>query len=135
MRRCWLALWALWLALTPLGWAWAYACVCTGQLSLQCCSVRASNASACCEAAQASCCSESGAPCTNCSGCQLERVKAEPPAPVSKILLDSAGWVADAPALSLLSLDEAAQATFGLPVVRNHSPPIAPRAPRAPPLC
>jgi hypothetical protein len=37
MRRVWLALWALWLALAPIGSAWAYACACTGQPVLACC--------------------------------------------------------------------------------------------------
>ena len=37
MRRVWLLLWALWLALAPIGSAWAYACACTGQPALACC--------------------------------------------------------------------------------------------------
>ena len=249
MRRVWLLLWALWLALAPIGSAWAYACICTGQPALACC-VRSTP---CCKTPpavrgqQRGCYScptareslgaagkvdnglppslrfppltrgepsgaqvrfllltrgepsgaqvrflpltrgePSGAwvrfplpaggtlrrgldseatplregkrplvppacvgslevakptenpPCgkNNCQGCTLERAKPAPAsASVSRPALEWADVVLDAPALEGLIRVEPARACFGLPVVRNHSPPREPSAPRAPPLC
>lgn len=77
-------------------------------------------------------------PCSegNCAGCSLERAKPAPAsASVSRPLLDWADWVLDAPALQGLTRVEPVRARFGLPAVRNHSPPLEPFAPRAPPLC
>jgi len=77
-------------------------------------------------------------PCSegNCQDCMLERAK---PAPVSastsRPVLEWADVVLDAPALEGLTRVEPLRACFGLPAVRNHSPPREPSAPRAPPLC
>jgi len=219
MRRVWLALWALWLALAPIGSAWAYACACTGQPVLACC-VRSTpccktppavrgEPRGCysCPTARETLCAAgkvddglppstrfppltrgepSGArvrfplpaggtlrrgldseatplregkrhlvppacvgslevakptektPCSknNCQGCSLERAKPAPAsASVSRPALEWADCVLDAPALRGLIRVEPVRACFGLPVVRNHSPPLEPSAPRAPPLC
>gem|GEM_PF-2819150 len=137
MRRVWLLLWALWLALAPIGSAWAYACICTGQPALACCSVRNSAQRACCASPEErTCCAAQAEPCNNCAGCALERAKPAPAsASVSRPVLEWADVVLDAPALQGLIRVEPARACFGLPVVRNHSPPREPSAPRAPPLC
>ena len=170
MRRVWLLLWALWLALAPIGSAWAYACVCTGQPALICCKnytagegeppfaptplshpvgeglgVRAKTCVAsvprepkCCALINTSrtCCAVPAEPCNGCAGCSLERAKPAPAsASVSRIALEWADCVLDAPALQGLTRVEPLRACFGLPVVRNHSPPREPSAPRAPPLC
>jgi len=209
----------LWLALAPIGSAWAYACACTGQPALACCA----RLNPCCKTSPASrgeqrgCCGchaareEPGAagklddglppslrfppltrgepsgarvrfplpaggtlrrgldseatplregnheglvppacrgnlkegvakkhPCSknNCQGCSLERAKPTPAsALVSRPALDWADYMLDAPALEGLTRVEPLRGCFGLPAVRNHSPPLEPSAPRAPPLC
>jgi len=215
MRRVWLALWALWLALAPIGSVWAYACACTGQPTLACCvrftplrevppTSRGEAKSGCCscasrlshnnlppsvrfpplregnrsgaqvrfplfaggtlrrgldsnfpplgeenrsEAAPPACrrnlkervaesCEKHPCRENNCAGCSLERAKPAPAAAsVSRPALECADWALDAPALEGLARVEPARACFGLPAVRNHSPPEEPSAPRAPPLC
>ena len=245
MRRVWLLLWALWLALAPIGsaWAYAYACACTGQLALACC-VRLNPCCKTSPAAQGESCAagENGLPpsfrfpplregnrdgaevsplregnrdgaevsplregnrdgtevsplregncggaqvrfplrawgtsrrgldseatplreenpvssvppacmgnlkegvakkhpCSegNCQGCTLKQAKpALAAASVNRPALECADVVLDAPALEELTRVEPLRACFGLPVVRNHSPPREPSAPRAPPLC
>jgi hypothetical protein len=216
MRRVWLLLWALWLALAPIGSAWAYACACTGQLALACC-VRLNPCCKTSPAAQGESCAagENGLPpsfrfpplregnrdgaevsplregnrdgrgtevsplregaqvrfplpaggtlrrgldseatplregnlsegvtkkhpCSegNCQGCTLKQAKpALAAASVNRPALEWADVVLDAPALEGLTRVEPLRACFGLPAVRNHSPPREPSAPRAPPLC
>ncbi|GIV06431.1 MAG: hypothetical protein KatS3mg016_2006 [Fimbriimonadales bacterium] len=135
MRRFGFALWALWLALTPIGVAWAYACACKGSLSLQCCSVRASVQSTCCApAAESTCCSRN-AQCTDCPGCRLERAPAEPATIVSQFTLSGSDWVMDAPELAAFGVFETPCGGFDSPTIYNHSPPLRSSAPRAPPLC
>jgi hypothetical protein len=218
MRRVWLLLWALWLALAPIGSAWAYACACTGQPALACC-VRLNPCCKTSPAAQGESCAagENGLPpsfrfpplregnrdgaevsplregnhnrtevsplregncggaqvrfplpaggtlrrgldseatplregnlsegvtkkhpCSegNCQGCTLKQAKpALAAASVNRPALEWADVVLDAPALEGLTRVEPLRACFGLPAVRNHSPPREPSAPRAPPLC
>ncbi|MCX7925024.1 MAG: hypothetical protein N2554_04345 [Fimbriimonadales bacterium] len=135
MRRVGLALWALWLVLTPIGLVWAQACVCAGRLKPFCCSERTALFAACCASeASSSCCSTHTMPCSDCSGCQLAHAKPMPFVTAPRIALDWADWVLDAPELTALSISPTEQACFGLPAVRNHSPPLEPSAPRAPPL-
>ncbi|MCS7190395.1 MAG: hypothetical protein NZ843_02195 [Fimbriimonadales bacterium] len=135
MHRAGLAVWAIWLALTPLGLAWAYGCACSGQLTLQCCGVQPAVRKACCTVpASAACCAAHDAPCADCSGCRLERVKPQPAVAAWRIAFDWADWVLDAPELTVPELLPPARDGFRLPSVRNHSPPLSPCAPRAPPL-
>jgi len=136
MRRVWLLLWAFWLSLAPMGSAWAYACACTGQPALACCRVRRDASRACCVLLAArACCAEHAESCNDCSGCTLERAQPAPAsASGSRPTLDWADWVLDAPALEGLIRVEPLRDCFGLPAVRNHSPPFEPSAPRAPPL-
>ncbi|MEN3000328.1 MAG: hypothetical protein ABDI19_00605 [Armatimonadota bacterium] len=133
MHRYGLVLWAIWLALTPISAVWAYACSCTPQLKPFCCRLQQSPSPACCTAS--ACCSEGAAPCSDCAGCQLERVKPAPFLATSRAALDWADWVVDAPALAELSLTIVAQHAFGLPAICNHSPPQSSLTPRAPPSC
>ncbi|MEJ5384491.1 MAG: hypothetical protein WHS44_06405 [Fimbriimonadales bacterium] len=137
MRRFWLALWAIWLTLAPIGVVWAYACACTGQPALACCALSNDARRACCASpAERACCAQQAEPCNGCSGCSLERAKPAPAATAaSRIALEWADWAIDAPALEGLTLVAPARARFELPAVRNHSPPREPSAPRAPPLC
>jgi hypothetical protein len=237
---CGLLLWALWLALAPIGSVWAYACACTGQLALACCKNHTlfhkvpppsqgccgspapqEETGKCCGycAAQGESCTvgENGLPpslrfpplregnhngtevsplregnhngtevsplregncggaqvrfplpaggtlrrgldseatplregnlsegvtkkhpCSesNCQGCTLKQAKpALAAASVSRPALEWADWAIDAPALEGLIRTKPTRACFGLPAVRNHSPPDEPSAPRAPPLC
>jgi hypothetical protein len=137
MRRVWLLFWALWLALAPIGSVWASACACTGQLALACCSVRRDASRACCASpSERTCCAVQAESCNNCPGCSLEQAKPTPAAAsVSRPALEWADWAIDAPALEGLIRTKPTRACFGLPAVRNHSPPDEPSAPRAPPLC
>lgn len=136
MRRFGLVLWALWLALTPIGLAWAQACACAGQLKPFCCSERPTPQAACCAGdAGSACCASHTTPCNDCSGCQLAQAKPAPSVAASRITLDWADWVLDAPELTELGALIPTRACFGLPAIRNHSPPLVPSAPRAPPLC
>ena len=82
------------------------------------------------------CCAAQAEPCNNCQGCTLKQAKpALAAASVSQPALEWADVVLDAPALEGLIRIEPLRACFGLPAVRNHSPPLEPSAPRAPPLC
>ncbi|MFN3690368.1 MAG: hypothetical protein ACK4UU_05515 [Fimbriimonadales bacterium] len=136
MRRCGLMLWALWLALTPIGLAWAQVCSCAGQLHLLCCRERLTVQATCCTAAvESACCAAPATPCSDCSGCQLAQAKPMPAVAATRVALDWVDWVFDAPRLAELGISAPTRACFGLPAVRNHSPPLEPSAPRAPPLC
>ncbi|MGQ9902552.1 MAG: hypothetical protein ACUVR1_10170 [Fimbriimonadales bacterium] len=155
MRRCWLAVWALWLALAPIGAVWAYLCVCAGQPTLACCAERSEathargaccspnrQAAACCQtspsqgATQHACCTQQPCAEKGCAGCSLERAKPAPTvASDNRPVLAWAHWVLDAPVLAGLARVEPLHGCFGLPAVRNHSPPQEPWTPRAPPLC
>ncbi|MCX7992459.1 MAG: hypothetical protein N2651_02190 [Fimbriimonadales bacterium] len=135
MRRYGLALWALWLALSPIGLVWAYACVCDGQLRPFCCIELPAPQSACCDPETARGHGTSPAtPCNDCS-CHLGEAQFLPSSLVPRISLDWSGWILDAPEWTAWDICVPVSPFFGLPAIRNHSPPVEPSAPRAPPLC
>jgi hypothetical protein len=128
---------ALWLALAPLGVFWARLCVCGEAPRVLCCAHPATTRpDPCCPSESERACCERSSSCTHdCSGCQLQQVDYEWARLNSVPSWEPLIWVVDLPSHSVEPTLTPIGAIFGLPRVRNHSPPAVPDCPRAPPLC
>ncbi|MDW8106182.1 MAG: hypothetical protein RMK45_01750 [Armatimonadota bacterium] len=133
MRRLSAWLWALWLLLAPLAAVWASVCTCTPAERLACCAQQAPTV--CCPTNASECCAHSGAKCPDCPACTLEQANPVPSALSARVVLEWVDWVVDAPTPAVSIDFVLPRPAYGLPAVRNHSPPLSARAPRAPPLC
>ncbi|MCL6532788.1 MAG: hypothetical protein K6U12_05860 [Armatimonadetes bacterium] len=132
--RVWAILLGVWLSVLPVGAAWVVFCSCAPQEGA-CCAAQ----QACCQAQtpKHDCCSEkSSAPACerSCRACKIDAPQTDKALP-ARLTLEIQLWVLALPEPPRLEVSFGQHVRFGLPAVRNHSPPFSPESPRAPPLC